>query len=83
VQRNPRIPVMFSSKETDEILSVLRSGDTPAVCPRCGHRLRVSGPIANPARIGPHFRVSCRSCQRMALIRNVGESGSSNVQQHG
>jgi hypothetical protein len=72
-------PVKFSRSDVSAIREMLRTGDKPALCPRCTDRLKVDGPVANGGPLDGCFHVRCQACRRTAFITKTRPARSFNL----
>jgi hypothetical protein len=72
-------PVKFSRSDVSAIREMLRTGDKPALCPRCTDRLKVDGPVANGGPLDGCFHVRCQACRRTAFITKTRPTRSFNL----
>lgn len=70
-------PVTFTRDEARRIREMMGTRHEPVLCPRCGVKLVLVGPIAGDGSMGPMFEVTCRPCHRSAIVTETpGTRGS-------
>ena len=67
----PRKSQSFTRDEMKQIREMLSTDEVPQVCPRCGGKLQLKGPVAGGGSIGFVWRAACPSCD---LTNFVAES---------
>ncbi len=72
-------PLKFSRSEMSAIREMLRTGDKPALCPRCTEKLKIGGPIANGGPLDGCFHVRCPACRRTTFLTNPPPARSFNL----
>ena len=65
-------PVSFGSDELDQIRDMMAK-KLPYVCPICGSDLDCAGFVAGDGSQQNALALRCMACNRVAMLRDVGE----------